>query len=330
MAPIQERTLQDRAKLIVTIDTEEDDWGAFRPTDWTLRNIEGIPDLQRLFDSYGVMPTYLVTYSVATGERTRTLLSEIVATGRCEIGAHCHPWHTPPLEETPGDRNSMLCNLPPDLQRRKLQVLHETIQERFGFPARSFRSGRWGYGPHVARALHALGYSVDSSVTPYVDWTSEHGPDFSRIQPRPFRFSPNDALTPSADGPMLEVPATIGFAQTDFPRSNALYRWARERSGGLVPWLSIVGRLRMANRIWLSPEVSTADEMVHLARVMLQGGHSILNMVFHSTTLTAGLTPFTRTKEDVRAFLGRIERFLEFARASALEPIRLSDASRCL
>ena len=317
-------------RLIVTIDIEEDNWGDFRRDGWTVQNIDCVPALQGLFEAYGVIPTYLVTYAAVTTDRSRSILREVFQTGRCEIGAHCHPWHTPPLEEVTGVRNSMLCNLPPALQHAKLRRLDEAIREHIGARPSSFRSGRWGYGTEVARALYQLGYTVDSSITSYTDWSHSHGPDFSRLSPSPFRFSPERIFTAVPDGPMLEVPATIGYAQADFSRANATYQWVRRWSGSARVWVSLLDRLRVVNRIWLSPETSSAEEMIRLAQVMMQTGHPLVNMVFHSPALAVGFTPFVRTVGAQHDFLRRIETFLQFTRSANIESISLSDAAQCL
>ena len=57
-------------KLVVTIDTEEDNWGSLRLTHYSFDNIARIPALQEMFDRFNVKPTYLMTYPVATDENT--------------------------------------------------------------------------------------------------------------------------------------------------------------------------------------------------------------------------------------------------------------------
>ena len=78
-------------KLIITIDTEEDNWGQFDAQKFTVENIERIPILQDLFDSFGFKPTYLLSYPVATNDRAISILKSILDRDRCEIGNHCHP-----------------------------------------------------------------------------------------------------------------------------------------------------------------------------------------------------------------------------------------------
>ena len=150
-------------QMMVTIDTEEDDWGQYNQKNVTMSNIKEIVALQALFDKYAVRPTYLVTYAVATNPEATQILKRISADGRCEIGGHCHPWNTPPLDELRTPYNSMLCNLDPDLQLRKLHTLTRTIEERFGSAPVSFRTGRWGFSQEVAHNLIRCGQWIDAN-----------------------------------------------------------------------------------------------------------------------------------------------------------------------
>ena len=98
---------------------------------------------------------------------------------------HCHPWNTPPFDEVTNEKNSMIGNLPSELQYKKLSYLHETIRNNLGVESTSFRSGRWGYSHTVAKHIQSLGYIVDSSITPYISWKNYYGPDFSDTSPTP-------------------------------------------------------------------------------------------------------------------------------------------------
>ena len=313
-------------KLIITIDTEEDNWGEYRPSGHTMENIRKIPALQDIFDAFGVKPTYLVTYSVAKDRKAVSVLKAILDEGRCEIGTHCHPWHTPPFEEMPNERTSMLCNLPGDLQYRKLRNLHNTLISKFNIMPSSFRAGRWGYSRDVAANIHRLGYKVDSSITPYTDWSNYYGPDFTKFSSKPFRFSPGDILRETAGGGLVEVPATIGFLQQNFALCSTVLSAARRFPMKYLRTAGILCRLSLVNKVWLSPEVSDSAAMIKLARRMMQNRYRILNLVFHSTTLTAGATPFVRTREDERRFLEDIRDFLSFARDNGIGSIKLSEA----
>ena len=300
-------------KLIITIDTEEDNWARYSATDNPVTNIERIPALQRLFDKYGVRPTYLVTYPVATNPRSVEILKKILEDGKCEIGTHCHPWNTPPFNEKAAitERDTMLCNLPEKVVYQKLTVLHKTICENFGIIPVSFRAGRWGFGPAVARSLCLLGYRVDTSVTPYTSWRAYQGPDFSEFTPDLFRFGAGGLDDRDADGPLLEVPASIGIIQANFKRSAALLNLIDNNLARKLRLTGLLYRLKLLNKAWLCPELFEAESMVKLVRHMDASNHPCLNMSFHSTSLHGGLTDFVR-KGGEKDFLHRIGRVLEY------------------
>ena len=317
--------------LVVTIDTEEDNWADFRTSGHTVHNVRRIPDLQRLFDDFGVTPTYLVSYPVAVDETACSILRSIVAARRCEIGAHCHPWNTPPFAESE-DRatDSMLCNLPADLQHAKIRRLHETIQHTLGVQPVMFRCGRWGLGADVIRALVDLGYRIDTSVTPYMDWTADDGPDFSAIPPRPFRLEDESPVGASAARPLLEVPVTIGFLQSNFALRSAALRAVQRRPLYKLRLTGILDRFGLATKVWLSPEASTTSQMIRLTTQMQRGNYTLFNLTFHSPSLQAGLTPFVRSRSDELELSRRLRDYLTFARAAGITPIKLSDASELL
>jgi hypothetical protein len=298
-------------RFFITIDTEEDDWGAYRTSNFSVENIAQIPRLQSLFDRYGAVPTYLLTYPVVTNDSARGVFRDILARERCEIGAHCHPWNTPPFEELINARHSMLCNLPSDTVARKIELLKSEITQALGVVPISFRSGRWGFGPHVAAALQQFGFRVDTSVTPFVDWSVYEGPDY-RVAPLcKYRFNASDIQTPVPNGSLLEVPATIGFLQQNYELCRRVIGWRAATSR--LHMIGILERAGLVNLRWLSPELSTGKEMVRLAKTSLARGCSYLNMTLHSTTLLPGKSPYVRTEEDLETFLGHIELLLQFA-----------------
>ncbi len=317
-------------KLIISIDVEEDNWGTRRTRHYTSENTARIPALQEMFGQFNVKPTYLITYPVATDAKAVSILKAISDADQCEIGAQCHPWNTPPLTEKNTGANSMLCNLPAEVQYAKIKCLEETIRASFGVEPLSFKSGRFGYDTNVARNLHRVGYKVDSSVTPYTNWAKNHGPDFTDISPRPFRFRSDNAFEECASGDLIEVPITIGFLQRDFVRSNYILKAITRRHISNLRLTGVLRRLRLLNKAWLSPELSNSRTMIRLAQNMMRNGYSVLNMMFHSGSLKAGLTPFTRTKPDEERLLRHLREFLIFAKDAGIESIRLSEIQHLL
>jgi len=126
--------------LIVSIDTEEDNWQPRRER-VTVENIRELPRLDALFQGLGVRATYFTTYQVAIRTWAAAILRDLHA-GGAELGAHLHPWNTPPLDDAFVPRNTMLKNLPAALQLAKLERLTATLREAFGARPLAFRAGR--------------------------------------------------------------------------------------------------------------------------------------------------------------------------------------------
>lgn len=317
-------------KLIVTIDTEEDNWNRYSRTENPCSNIEQLLPLQDLFDRFNVVPTYLITYPVVRDEKSQSILNGFLSEGKCEIGTHCHPWNTPPFEEVYSKKNTMLLNLPYELILKKIINLHNAIIDTFGIIPSTFRSGRFGFSSSVAKVLAKLGYAIDTSITPYKDWFSNNGPDFSSCSPEPYIFSENDIFIPRADGSLVEIPLSIGFLQKNFTTTNFLHKFFSKNP---LKWLKIVGileNLHLMNMVWLCPELNTENQMIGLTKVLMEKKYSIINMMFHSTSLKAGYNNFVKTKKEEDRMFHRIGAFLQFAKDIGIEPGKVSDCAELI
>lgn len=317
-------------KLVVTVDVEEDQWGITPPRYATVHNVRRLPTLQRLLNEFGIIPTYLLTYPVAMDQHAVAILREIMEGGGCEIGMHCHPWNTPPYEESLNKHNSMLCNLPRTLQFEKLQRLHEAIQNRFDMTPIAFRSGRWGFDAEVASNILRLGYRIDTSITPYTSWVQESGPDFSYVSPQPYTFTQDSSTDRSPTGALAEIPVSIGYLYGEFQACAKLSQ--RLRSGSLrgLKLGGLLSRLHVLRKVWLSPEMETPARMIQLVRQMRNQGYGVLNLVFHSSALMGGCGPFIRSEADERLFLENFRRFLGLVKEEGAVCAALSEAAcRC-
>jgi hypothetical protein len=310
--------------LTITIDAEEDNWGEYTRASYSVENLRRVPQLQRIFDARGVRPTYLITYPVATSPVSVEILSGIARQGLCEIGSHPHAWNTPPIEEDRTPYNSYMHHLPSELQYRKLKTLHEAIAGNFGISPVTYRSGRWGFSQDVAQHLVALGYVVDTSILPGLDWRQYDGPDYSAWSSEPFTFR---ATVDGRTASLLEVPATVDFVQ-----NPAIARPAYRAIRTLLPWghriLGAMARLHVLNLVCLSPELETLPRMIGLAKALQRRRVEVVNMFFHSPTLLEGCSPFVRTRADVAAFLERIDGFLAFAQSAGMRPVTMSELAR--
>jgi hypothetical protein len=280
--------------LLVVVDTEEEfDWFApFDRTKTSVAHLRGIGAFQSICDAAGIRPLYAVGYPVATQEDGAAPLREIHASGRCEIGAHLHPWVTPPLDEEVSARNSYPGNLPRDLERKKVETLVLAIERHLGVRPRSYKSGRYGSGPNTPATLAELGFEVDLSILPAFDLSGDGGPDFSREAPEPRWIGPD----------LLSIPATSAFVGPAHFAAPGLHR--------LAP--ALLSRLRLLERLMLSPEGFQPEHHRRLTRALLDRGVRVFSFTLHSPSIQPGLAPYVRTERDLEEFLEACRRYFDF------------------
>jgi hypothetical protein len=298
--------------LLVSIDTEEDNWNRSREQ-VTLENIGELRSLASLFDRLGIRPTYFTAYQVATDPRAADVIREVCDGGRGEIAAHLHPWNTPPLQESFVPRNSMLKNLPPELQLAKVRELTDALEAAFDLRPRAFRAGRYGLGSDTVRALLCCGYRVDSSVSPFLNMeTFDDGPNFVGAPIVPYRLAPDrDVREPAPDGALLEIPLSLGFNRRPFSLWDPV---RRTLEGPPFRWFHIAGlahRTGVLKRIDLSPELASVGEMLTVSRRLLDEGVPYLHVSLHSPTLKPGLSPYAATRADVERVYAAFEAYVE-------------------
>lgn len=301
--------------LVLVIDTEEEfDWaGDFHRDATSVVAMRSAGRAQRVFDERGVAATWVVDYPVASQPAGYEPLLEPASSGRALIGAHLHPWVSPPFVETVDRRSSFAGNLPADLEREKLARLTERIEATFGRRPRVYKAGRYGFGPNTASILADLGYEVDLSSCPAFDFRAEAGPDYSRLGPEPFWIDADDG----SDGTrgrarLLELPATgafLGWLRPWGPRLLPLVE------GGLWRTLrvpAVLSRLGALDRLHLSPEGYGRSDLRRLTRSLLSRGVRVVTLAFHSPSLEPGHTPYVRNEADLARFLDDLRSYLDF------------------
>src|SRR5512143_4124784 len=88
--------MADATLFVITLDTEPDnEWG--RPRVATTENARFVPRFHELCLRHGFPVTYLLTLEMAEDPFLGDYLRPRARAGECEIGAHLHPWNTPPL-----------------------------------------------------------------------------------------------------------------------------------------------------------------------------------------------------------------------------------------
>lgn len=261
-------------RIIVTVDTEADDqWN--EKAELSVENVYALPRFQTLCEKYSIRPMYFVTYEVANDPRAVALLKGWQDAGKAEIGAHLHPWTTPPIQQGEEHTRAFPSELSDEALRAKLTALTEKIEAAFGKRPTSYRAGRWGFDMRQISLLKELGYIVDSSVTPGISWQKTRGalhgaggPDFTNEPVAPHMLS----------GGILEVPMTIIHA--------GFFRRLR--------WLRIF-------------EKTTQRD---LANVLTAAKHRKLPVVvcmIHSSELIAGKSPYVKDDAALTHVYARLE-----------------------
>jgi hypothetical protein len=76
--------------------------------------------------------------------------------------------------------------------------------------------------------------------------------------------------------------------------------------------VGVMSRLGVVNRIMLSPEGSTLDEMKALTRSLLRRGVRTFSLTMHSPSVEPGCTPYVRDQAQLGQFLDRIAAYCDF------------------
>jgi hypothetical protein len=265
--------------------------------------------LEPLFVHYRAKPTYLLSPEVVRHAPSAEALASLA--GAHELGTHLHGEYAGDERATAPVTLAYQRDYPVEVERRKLQLLTEQFQVSFGYRPRSFRAGRFGIGANSIGLLERLGYVVESSVTPFVDWTSQGSKGLSFVGSPTQPYKP-DRTSPGKPGEsaLLEVPVTI---------------LPHEYEG--VP---IVGRFLQAR--WLRPSFETEQGLIQIAireieraRRAKPMGAILLNAMFHNVEVVPGASPYARTERQVQRIIDRLAGLLRFAERQDIACVGLSD-----
>ena len=314
-------------KLAVTLDTEADgQWDYGSPL--TTRNVAFWPPFQELCDRHGVTPTFLLTSEIMGDDRAREFLMAWEERDGCELGTHLHPWTTPPFADRPGFRrndtvHAFPSQLPDDLHQEKLHNLTEQFVAAFGRRPTAYRAGRFGFNTCAARALVGEGYAVDSSVTPLWSWRGypglhgEGGPDVKVRSPEPF------LIAGLGGGGLVELPVTIIPTYEPLrrhPELLAAYRSLPLRAVRRI----LLSRWLTPQPMWMTPDPRlTAQDLIGLWETAQELGLSTV-MMFHSSELMPGGSPFRPDAPSVTDLLGCLDALFAHVLRDGGEPATLT------
>jgi hypothetical protein len=320
-------------EFILTIDTEGDNqWDHGR--DLKVENIKFVPRFQVLCEKYNIKPVYLVTSEVCEDQFAREIFSDYLLKGKAEVGAHLHSWTTPPFINKDGYRyndssHAYASELSESLLNEKIRYLTTQIEKSFGQRPSSFRSGRYGFNETVAKILTANSYLVDTSVTPYTNWTSVKGisngyggPDFLDKRPFPFMFT-------FINSSLVEIPVSV--LPTKFPlNKNQAFAefYFRNVDKSLV--LKGLRKLFYKNQpLWFRPfewmSIRLFEDLLNEAfRIKLP----FIVMMFHSSELMPGCSKYRTDKEAIERLYDLLGRFFDLLHNRKIPSVTLTEAAK--
>jgi hypothetical protein len=317
--------------FVITLDTEPDnEWG--RPRIATTANARFIPRFHELCArTHGLPVTYLMTLEMAEDPFLRGYLRPRLQAGECEVGAHLHPWNTPPLIQVTDDdmrHHPYPFEYPEEVQRAKLTTLVTAIERQYDVRPTSYKAGRWGLDGFHAGLLDDLGFRADTSVCPGINWGPSKGhphgvggPNFNRATLHPYRLSRHDVCRPGALR-VWEIPPTIVFYSAlgrYVPGVRALYaRFRRVRR--------LFDRRHLGSQ-WLRPYPHmTVERLRRVAALARRLGAPVLNLTLHSSELMPGGSPYNPTVESIESLFTRLDALFSSLRSAGVEGISLGEA----
>ena len=320
-------------KFLITIDTEADNqWDHGR--ELTVENIKYVPHFQELCEKYNIKPTYLVTSEVCEDPYSQKIFSEYIKNEKAEIGAHLHSWTTAPFLDKAGYRfndpnHAFATEFPEEIIHQKLQNLTNQIEQSFGKKPLSFRSGRFGFDERVARILVDNGYIVDSSVTPYTNWSvnkgipdGNGGPDFREFSSFPYSYTFDS-------GSLLEIPVTI--LPTKFPLngSETLAKEYFKRVDNNI-FLRGIRKVFFQNQpLWLRPYLHMNNRLLEdVINQAIKIKLPFLVMMFHSSELMPGCSKYRKDKESVEKLFELLEQLFVFIVNQQISAVSLTEAAK--
>lgn len=295
--------------LLVVVDTEEEfDWSQpFDRRNVGVTHMRSIERFQRVCDEFGVRPVYVVDHPIATQATAFEPLRAFQDGKRCEIGAHLHPWVCPPYDEVVDAHNSYPGNLERSLERAKLVALTQAIEANFGARPLAYKAGRYGFGPNTADILRELRYRIDLSPCPAFDLSADGGPDWSRHPAWPSwtRFS-------GGERELLTIPTTGAFVGALGEAGGGAYAIATRPALRFLRLPGILSRLRLVERLHLSPEGYSVEHHRRITRALLARGIETFTFALHSPSVQPGCTPYVRSEADLVQLLDACRRYFEF------------------
>ena len=285
---------------VITIDTEPDcdtRWIRSNPLKFDSISFGVKSILQPLFDKYNVKPVYFVSPEVIGDSKSLEILKVISDDNRCEIGNHLHGEYVEPEKDfykydgTNSDK--YICfDYDDNIEFEKIKNYDRQLTEAFNKKPTSFRAARYGADTNTIRSLSKLGYTVDSSVTPNIDWSKQNGPNFRSFKDQPYLVDMQDFSKEDKGSKVLEIPITVGKKRFFFlPDKWFFYRWLRP------------------THMFVWEQKKMIDDFIQKNK---DRSDVVLCITFHSMEVIPKATPFVRTWFESKMLVKRLEKTIRY------------------
>ncbi len=296
-------------RVVFSVDVEEEGLfsGRYAPVAVGVRNVEFLRRLEFVTQEFGVPLTLLCTWPVLNDCGCRELLRHWRDTFGAEIGAHLHPWNTPPLSGEAGQAWTPSETMDATLLDAKLAELVRMYREATGRAPVSFRMGRFDLGPKVRDLLPNHGLQVDSSIVP-TRWSPALPQSFlAPADPYPL-LTDEAGQTRLLEAPITLVPLLPGLRK-------AAWRSAGLLGPGAGGWL--LRRFKTVAAAGTIPVWYPLPSMKLGARLHLARGGRVIHLFIHSSELMPGASPHVPDEAAVAHVERRIRSFILWLRNHA-------------
>jgi len=289
--------------FLITIDTEGDNlWQ--KHSSITTENARFLPRFQSLCEKYHFKPVYLTNYEMAIDPFYVEFARDVITRGTGEVGMHLHAWNSPPevpLTDDDWRYKPYLIEYPDAQMREKVVFMTRLLEDTFQTKMVSHRAGRWAFYERYARLLMELGYQVDCSVTPKVDWRTakgapqgKGGTDYRHFPHHAYFINENDISKPG-QSTLLEVPMSIQH------KHSAVINRLKQGYDRLR------GKVRSPSVNWLRPAGGNVDTMRRVVQQTLDQGNDYVEYMLHSSEYMPGGSPTFKTDAEIEGLYDDLE-----------------------
>jgi hypothetical protein len=290
--------------FIITIDTEGDNlWQ--NHSQIKTENARFLPRFQSLCEKYNFKPVWLTNYEMAVDPVYVEFAKDVITRGQGEVGMHLHAWNSPPEHDLTDDDwrwKPYLIEFPDTILREKVLFMTHLLEETFQTKMLSHRAGRWAFDSRYAKLLIELGYQVDCSVTPRVNWRNAKGApqgnggtDYQNFPDHAY-FIDENAINRPGNSPLLEVPMSTQYKHSGW-LNTVKQTYDRMR-----------GKYRSPSVNWLRPAGGNADQMIAVAEKCLSQGNDYVEFMLHSSEFMPGGSPTFKNEADIEGLYQDLEK----------------------